>query len=81
MTEKFIAIAPKGQEYIFNKASMIAVPTPTAQKIADALTEMKYKLKEGQVWHVYDNDWYYNDYIGSEIKKYGKRMPVVAYHG
>jgi signal recognition particle subunit SEC65 len=81
MTEKFIAIAPKGQEFIFNKASMIAVPTPSAQKIADTLTELKYKLKEGQVWHVYDNDWYYNDYISSEIKKYGKKMPVVAYHG
>ena len=81
MTEKFIAIAPKGQEFVFNKASMIAVPTSSAQKIADTLTELKYKLKEGQVWHVYDNDWYYDGYISSEIKKYGKKMPVVAYHG
>ena len=82
MTEKFIAIAPKGQEFVFNRATMIAVPTSSAQKIADTLTRIKYKLKEGQVWHVYDNDWYYNDYISSEIKRYSsKHMPVYSYYG
>lgn len=81
MTEKFITVSKKGQEFVFDRRRMIAVPTSSAKKIADTLTELKYKLKEGEVWHVHDNDFYYNDMIDSEIKRYGKRMPVYAYYG
>ena len=80
MTEKFIARAIEGQEFIFDKRMMIAVPKTSATKIADALTKLRYKLKDGEVWHVYDNDWYYNDYINQEIKRYGKRMPIYRYY-
>ena len=81
MTEKFIAVSPKGQEFMFDKRRMIAVPKTSAKKIADALTKAKYKLKDGEVWFVHDNDFYYNDYISSEIKRYGRRMPIYAYYG
>ena len=81
MTKKFIAVSKKGQEFVFDRRRMIAVPTSSAKKIADTLTELKYKLKEGEVWHVHDNDFYYNNMIDNEIKKYGKRMPVYAYYG
>ena len=81
MTEKFIARAIKGQEFIFDKRIMIAVPKTSATRIADALTKMRYKLKDGEVWHVYDNDWYYNDFITGEIKRYGNRMNVYNYYG
>lgn len=82
MREKFIAVSIKGQEFTFDKRRMIAVPTSSAKKIADVLTEMKYKLKnDNEVWYVHDNDFYYNDYIDSEIKRYSKRMPVYRYHG
>lgn len=83
MTQKFIAIAAEGQEYIFSKANMIAVPTSTAQKIADALNEVRYKLKQGQIWWVFDNDWYYNDYITAEIKSYSpkRNLKVYKYNG
>lgn len=83
MTKKFIAIAPNGSEFVFNRHSMIAVPTSSAWKIAKLLTDMRYRLKANEVWHVYDNDMYYNDWIGLEIKRFSsKHTPVMyAYRG
>lgn len=79
MTQKFIAIAVKGHEFLFSKASMIAVPTRTAQKIADALNRVRYKLKEGHIWWVFDNDSYYNDYITEQIKCYSSKRNLKVY--
>ena len=81
MTEKFIAASVKGQEFLFDKRRMIAVPKSSAQKIADVLNNLKYKLKDGEVWFVHDNDWFFNDYIFEEIKRYGSRMPIHRYQG
>ena len=67
MTKHFIAITEPGKEFLFNRSSMIAVPTATAEKIAAALTDASYKIKPGQKWHVYENDFYYNDYISDKI--------------
>lgn len=80
MVTKFIAKAVKGQEFLFSRSSMIGVPASSALKIATALNNSKYELKEGQIWHVYDNDFYYNDFISREIKRYGKRMPIYSYY-
>lgn len=79
MTKKFIAPAIKGKEFIFHSNNMIAVPTSSAKKIADALTRAGYKLKDGEVWHIYDNDPYYDNMISSEIKQYGRRMKIYRY--
>ena len=82
MTEKFIAIAPRGAEYLYRRSSMIAVPKASAIKIMTALNSLRYQLKDGEVWHIYDNDWYTNDFISSEIKRYNnKKMSVVRYYG
>ena len=82
MTEKFLAVSMRGSEFMFDKKRMIAVPKSSAPKIADVLNKIKYKLKnDNEVWCVHDNDFYYNDYIDSEIKRYGKRMPVYNYYG
>ena len=82
MTEKFIAIAPKGKEFVFKTSTMIAVPTSSAHKIAKTLNNLGYKLKDGETWHVYDNDSYYNDMIARQIKRYSNRnMPVYTYFG
>lgn len=82
MTEKFIAIAPKGQEFVYRRSSMIAVPKTSAKAIADRLNELRYQLKDGEVWHIYDNDWYTNDYIDREIKRNSKRRLLVErYYG
>lgn len=82
MTQKFIAIAVKGKEFLYSKRNMIAVPTKSAQRIADMLNAVNYKLKDGQIWWVYDNDWYTNDYIESEIKRCSKgNLKVYRYEG
>ena len=79
MTQKFLAIASKGQEFLFKTHGMIAVPTKSATKIRDALNENKYRLKDGEIWHIYDNDYHYNMMIDYEIKRYGNRMKVYRY--
>ena len=82
MTEKFIAISPKGKEFAFSRAIMIAVPTSSAQRIADDLTRNKYQIKEGQIWAVHDNDWYYDSDIYGEIKRYNpRRLKLYRYCG
>ena len=82
MTEKFIAIAPKGKEFLYRRSSMIAVPTSSAKAIMNKLNKIKYELKDGEVWHIYDNDWYTNDYIDREIKRNNKRrLSVERYYG
>ena len=82
MTEMFIAITTPGKEFCFRKSSMIAVPTSSAQSIAKALTEQGYRIKTGERWFVYDNDWYYNNMITGEIKRNSKdRIKVYSYRG
>ena len=81
MTEKFIAASVKGKEFLFDKSRMIAVPKTSAQKIADALNKLNYKLKDSETWFVHNNDSYFNDFIDYEIKRYGNRMPVHMYRG
>ena len=82
MTEKFIAIAPKGKEFMFDATRSIAVPKSSASKIVDVLNELKYMIKnDNETWWIYDNDWYYNSLIMYQIKRYGNRMPVYNYYG
>jgi len=82
MVKKFIAVSMKGKEFMFDKTRMIGVPEGSARKIADELNRQKYKLKkDDEVWYPHDNDWYYNGFIDSEIRRYGNRMPIYKYYG
>ena len=83
MPEKLIAIAPKGKEFIFKTSLMIAVPKSSAVKIRNRLNRERYKLKDGEVWHIYDNDAYYNDMITGIIKRYSetRNVPIYNYYG
>ena len=68
MSDNFVAIAIKGKEFFYKRSSMIAVPDGKAHEVAEILNHNKYLLKDGEVWHVYENDSYSNDYISKEIK-------------
>jgi len=83
MTKKFIAIAPIGTEFLFRRSSAIAIPTASAEKIAKALNNAKYQIKQGETWHIYDNDAYMDEYIERQIKSYkaGRNIKVSYYHG
>lgn len=65
----FLAIAKEGAEYMFSKKIMIAVPEKSAGFLRDALNRSKKYLKPGEVWHIFENDYYYNDYINFKISQ------------
>lgn len=82
MTKYFIAISKKGAEFLYKKNTAIAVPASSADKIAEALNTLNYKLNPGETWHKHENNSYLNDYIESEIKRYtGKNITVSKYNG
>lgn len=84
MTKNFIAITKTGTEFLFNRSSMIAVPAASAEKIAAALNNVNYRIKAGEKWHVYENDYYLNGYITNQIKAFrnGKiRISYNSYYG
>lgn len=83
MNKYFLAIAAKGSEFLYRKSTMIAVPTKSARSIMEALNKTGYKLKAGEVWHIYENDTYNNDFISEQIKSYSpnKNIKVYRYHG
>lgn len=77
MKKNFIAIAVKGKEFLYKRSSMIAVPARSALKIRDLLNRNKFELRDGEVWHIYENDSFDNDYISREINSYRKGRVVI----
>lgn len=68
-----IAKAIKGQEYLYNRNSVLLVPAASAQVICDALNSAKYWLKDGEVWHLFERDWYTEQLaVGNAYKRKGK---------
>ena len=77
---KFIAIAIKGQEFLYKRSSMLEVPMRSAQMIADALTKARYMLKDGEVWHVYEGGYGDKDFLNGRVRNIGKgRLRVYRY--
>lgn len=78
---KIIAQAIAGHEFCYNARTAHKVPEKYAEKIAEALNGIKYRLKDGHVWHVfdvgpYDDAYYYAEgqrftYGKTGIKRYG----------
>lgn len=60
----FIAIAPKGKEYLYKGITRLKVSKRSAQEIARILTENVYKLRDGEVWHVYDTEFHEDEMSG-----------------
>lgn len=52
----FIAIAAKRHEYLYRSSTRLAVPKASAGKIAKALTDAKYRIKDGEVWHPFETE-------------------------
>ena len=77
MQNNFVAIAVKGKEFLYKRSSMIAVPNDRAQNVIDMLNKRKYLLKDGEIWHVYENDPYTDMEIGKEIKQVRKNGFII----
>lgn len=75
---KIVAQAVKGHEYFYKATTAHKVPEKNAQKVADALNEIKYKLSDGCVWHVFDVGMYDNAYYYAEGQRftYGKNGTI-----
>ena len=72
MQNNFVAIAVKGKEFFYKRSSMIAVPNGRAQDVLDILNARKYQLRDGEIWHAYENDGYTDMEIDKEIKQVRK---------
>ena len=53
---KFIARAVIGQEFFYVRSSAHSVPTSSAYKIRDALNAARFRLKDGETWHVFESE-------------------------
>lgn len=77
MKRKFIAASIKGNEFLFRTSTMILVPAKSAAEIAEALTQVNYKLNPGEAWAVHENSDNYA--IDKCIKSYSKKRPIKIY--
>ena len=66
--KKLIAKTKIGTEF-FHSTKDCFFASANAQKICDALNADKYKLKEGETWHVYDLDFSQTFYVDKRIFK------------
>jgi hypothetical protein len=64
--KKLIAKTQEGKEYCHSKTNAFFA-SANAQKIADALNKNKYKLSDGEKWHVYDYDYTQEFYVNFRI--------------
>lgn len=53
-----IAKTIKGQEFFHSVREMYEAPKSSASKICDVMNAMHFRLKEDEVWHVYDEYMY-----------------------
>ena len=63
MTQKFVAITCIGSEYLYSRSTMIAVPTKSAQLIANALNEISYQLKAGEGNQTISKTWWQDESV------------------
>jgi hypothetical protein len=64
--KKLIAKAVIGKEYLHSKQNTFFA-SDNAQKIVDILNKSKYKLNDGECWHVYDYDFMQDTYTEQRI--------------
>ena len=72
--QKFIAKAPIGKEFIYSKSSAMYVSKASANEICEQLNKIRYNLKDGEIWHIYDAEGYEDYFILDVIKKYKNRI-------
>ena len=55
---KIIAKTRTGSEYLYDPRTAHAVSNRSAEFIKSVVNTVEYKLKENEIWHVYDIDKY-----------------------
>ena len=59
---KIAAITIKGTEFIYKASTAHKVPKSSGADIVDALNRAGFRLRPGEVWHLYDIDRYSGAY-------------------
>ena len=68
-----LAVAPKGKEFLYRSSSAHSVPKASAYRIRDALNRAGHKLKDGEVWHLYEVGPYDNAYDIARYQSFSTR--------
>jgi hypothetical protein len=64
--KKLIAKTQEGKEFFHSKKDVFFASN-NVQKIADILNKNKYKLSDGEKWHVYEYDYMQDFYVELRI--------------
>ena len=70
---KIVAKTTEGKEFLFNATSAHKVSERSADKIVKALNDVRYGLKTGEIWFVYDVDKYDKAYDYASFQSFVRR--------
>lgn len=65
-----IAKSVKGSEFLYSARSAHAVNQRKAAKIVGILNDVRYQLKDGEVWHMHDIDQYDTAFLCAECQRF-----------
>ena len=63
-----IAKTRQGSEYLYSAKSAHKVSKASAEYIRDICNKYKYRLNDGEIWHIYDVDMYDNAYDVAQMQ-------------
>lgn len=72
-----VAKSAKGHEYMYSAKSAHMVSKTSAKYICEKLNELKYGLKDGEVWFIHEVGPYDSAYDYGEIQKFTQRKGII----
>lgn len=75
-----IAKSIAGREFIYNAASARKVSKSSAETILKVLNDMRWRLKDGEIWHIHEVDEYDNAFYYAQRQAFTIRKGVVSAH-
>lgn len=73
-----LAKSIEGQEFLYNARSARRVSARSADKIRDAVNEVRWNLKEGEIWHLHEVDEYDNAFYYAERQSFTIRNGIIS---
>lgn len=67
---KLIAKTVNGTEYLHSRKDCAFVSDTSARKICEVMNREKFRLKENEIWFVYDYDFTMSDYCEYKLSIY-----------
>lgn len=75
---KVIAKSRKGAEFFYKAETARKVSERSAEKILKVLNEMRWRLEDGEVWHIHEVDSYDNAYYYAQNQAFTIRNGIVT---